>query len=154
MRRNLPRAMVSSAGACSLAAALSCTGQIGPSPSDSAGGARPGTNPPPRTGSPPGPPGLDPSSNGGPGASTTSDPGSTPGSDPSADPSSDPSANPADAPLDTSKCAPPPGRVVRLSKLEIQNSVTDLLATKRVLELPDDAKFLNFSSNAEDLEMG
>jgi hypothetical protein len=38
-----------------------------------------------------------------------------------------------------------------LSKLEIQNSVADLLATKRTVDLADDAKFLNFSSNAEAL---
>jgi hypothetical protein len=54
-------------------------------------------------------------------------------------------------PFDPAQCAPPPSRVVRLSKLEIQNSVADLLVTARTVELPDDAKFLNFSSNAEAL---
>ena len=54
-------------------------------------------------------------------------------------------------PFDPAQCAPPPSRVVRLSKLELQNSVADLLAIARTVELPDDAKFLNFSSNAEAL---
>jgi len=54
-------------------------------------------------------------------------------------------------PVDTSQCAPPPSRVVRLSKLELENSVADLLASTRAVELPEDAKFLNFSSNAEAL---
>jgi hypothetical protein len=50
--------------------------------------------------------------------------------------------------FDPSLCQPPPSRIVRLSKLEMQNSVTDLLATTQAISLPDDAKFLNFSSNA------
>jgi hypothetical protein len=54
-------------------------------------------------------------------------------------------------PFDPAQCAPPPSRIVRLSKLELQNSVADVLATARTVELPDDAKFLNFSSNAEAL---
>ena len=53
--------------------------------------------------------------------------------------------------FESSLCQPPPSRVVRLSKLEIQNSVTDLLGTNKGVDLPDDAKFLNFSSNAEAL---
>ena len=56
--------------------------------------------------------------------------------------------DPKTAPDDPSRCRPPPSRVVRLSKLEIQNSVADLLATTRRIDLADDAKFLNFSSNA------
>jgi hypothetical protein len=60
----------------------------------------------------------------------------------------DPNTKP---PFDPAQCAPPPSRIVRLSKLEIQNSIADLLGTARSVELPDDAKFLNFSSNAEAL---
>jgi hypothetical protein len=68
-------------------------------------------------------------------------------------PRTDPSSNPSSSPtaLDTSQCKPPPSRIVRLSKLEVQNSVADLLATTRTVDLPEDAKFLNFSSNAQAL---
>ena len=52
---------------------------------------------------------------------------------------------------DDSQCRPPPSRVVRLSKLELQNSLADILGTTKGVALPDDAKFLNFSSNAEAL---
>jgi hypothetical protein len=63
----------------------------------------------------------------------------------------DPSDPRSDEAFDTSQCGPPPSRIVRLSKLELQNSIVDLLSTKRAIELPDDAKFVNFSSNAEAL---
>jgi len=53
--------------------------------------------------------------------------------------------------FDPSQCAAPPSRVVRLSKLELQNSIDDLLGKPSPVNLPDDAKFLSFSSNAEAL---
>jgi len=88
------------------------------------------------------------------GQASNADPGAGPGSSPGADPDSSPSPSPrdpTDAAFDPSACGPPPRRVVRLSKLEIQHSVADLLATDLRVELADDAKFLNFSSNAEAL---
>jgi hypothetical protein len=54
-------------------------------------------------------------------------------------------------PFDTSQCKAPPSRVVRLSKLELQSSIDDLLGKPSKAELPEDAKFLSFSSNAEAL---
>lgn len=79
-------------------------------------------------------------------ARATADPSSEPTAvDPGA--STDPT-DPSDTPIDTSQCRPPPSRVVRLSKLELQNSVSDLLGTTRTLDLADDAKFLSFSANA------
>ena len=84
---------------------------------------------------------------GSPGSAASSKPSSNPSEDASSSASSNPS-EPKDAAVDTSQCRPPPSRIVRLSKLEIQNSVADLLATTRSVDLPDDAKFLNFSSNA------
>lgn len=126
-------------GACVAAAAAGCTGQIGSS--DSAASAR-------------ALPTSAMSMSESPGSGARSSASTKPNGGSSTNPGSDPGANPSDPgamPLDTSKCAPPPSRVVRLSKLEIQNSVADLLATKRQVELADDAKFLNFSSNAEAL---
>lgn len=78
-------------------------------------------------------------------------PGSNPGSDPSNPNGPSNPNNPNGEPFDPAQCRPPAGRIVRLSKLEIQNSVTDLLAPARAVELADDAKFLGFSSNAEAL---
>jgi hypothetical protein len=83
--------------------------------------------------------------------------GSEPGSKPDhpIDPShpGDPKnpTTPEGRPFDPGQCGPPPARVVRLSKAEIQNSVADLLGTARAVDLPDDARFLNFSSNAQAL---
>jgi len=82
------------------------------------------------------------------------DPGSRANTDPDSDPGADPNPNASEqdpAEVDTTQCRPPPSRVVRLSKLELQNSIADLLAPAQRVELPDDAKFLNFSSNAEAL---
>lgn len=87
-------------------------------------------------------------------AKPSSQPGAQPGGDPSSDSLADPSSapsDPANVPDDRGTCRPPPSRVVRLSKLELQNSVADLLATTRKVDVADDAKFLNFSSNAEAL---
>jgi hypothetical protein len=85
--------------------------------------------------------------------SDTAKPGaSDDGQDPSdSDPARDPSDPASGDTFDMRQCRPPPSRVVRLSKLELQNSITDLLSTKRAIDLPDDAKFVNFSSNAEAL---
>jgi hypothetical protein len=147
MRRELAR--IVQVGACYFSAATvaGCTGQIDPVPS----GASPRANSPRNDGSrsttssAPGDPSNpgDPTSPGGP--SNLGDP-SNPG-DPS-DPGDPGTAKPA---FDASKCQAPPGRVVRLSKLELQNSIADLLGTKKVVDLPDDARFLNFSSNAQAL---
>jgi hypothetical protein len=135
MNREFAAALVSLVRVCLGAALAGCTGQIGVSDSASSAQSAGATET---------------------GVSTSPDVRSRSSAihDPSASPASDPSSNPSDPsamPLDTSQCRPPPSRVVRLSKLEIQNSVADLLATKRTVELADDAKFLNFSSNAEAL---
>src|SRR5262245_57906425 len=55
------------------------------------------------------------------GGEPSANPGSSSGSGATGD-------DPKTAPDDPSRCRPPPSRVVRLSKLEIQNSVADLLA--------------------------
>ncbi len=116
--------------ACWLSTA--CTGEILPSPSESNRASSPKAENP---------------------ASSSTEPGSSPSSTvpgPGSDALSDPGSGASDpnGAVDTSKCAPPPSRIVRLSRLELQNSIADLLATKQTVDLPDDAKFLNFSSNA------
>src|SRR5690349_25040518 len=109
--------------ACALALLCGCTGEI----HDASERAAPGSH------------------HGG----AASDPGETDdelGGDGDSDPDGG-SRDPDDMTVDASECAPPPSRVVRLSKLELQHSVEDLLHTTRAPALPDDAKFLTFSPN-------
>ena len=127
IRRNVAQALVLLGGLHVSSMSVGCTGEITRSGSPgSAASSKPSSTP-------------------------SSTPSSNPSSNPSEDPNSSPTSNPndaKDAAVDTSQCRPPPSRIVRLSKLEIQNSVADLLATTRSVDLADDAKFLNFSSNA------